>query len=474
MAQFNVEIIVRKGTTSEWASSSYILKAGEWGYDTELKIAKIGDGVSAWSALPAANVDTNTTYNLVAGDNNGELKLTGSDGSSVSAKVTGLGSAAYTQSSAYATAAQGTKADSALQPNGVSGTYAKVTVAEGLVTSGGGLAASDIPNLSMSKITGLDTALAGKADTSVTDGLNTRLSAAEGKITTAESDIDGLTSRMGTAESEIDALQGQIGGLTGAMHFRGKFEELPEVTGYNAGDVVLVGTKEYILQDASGEKSWVEFGDEGSYLTKTEASSTYQTKTQAASEHATITASVTAVDNKVTALDGRVSTAEGQITALETASATYATKDELGAVEDKADAAQSAASANTTEITKIKNGTTIVPKATGDASGNDIAATYATKTELSEAIADLPSATVTDVKGDNDGVSVSKQGTVYTVSHKDYGTGNMSTSGSQPYLFNSITVDKGHVTAINAIGLEAALAALGTITLNGGKADGTY
>ena len=91
MAQLNVELIVRKGTAEEWAGSSYVLKAGEWGYDTTNKIAKIGDGTSLWAALPRTGV----TYTLQAGDANGEIKLVGADGSSSSAKVTGLGALAY-------------------------------------------------------------------------------------------------------------------------------------------------------------------------------------------------------------------------------------------------------------------------------------------------------------------------------------------------------------------------------------------
>lgn len=53
---------------------------------------------------------------LESGTNNGTIKLT-VDGDSTSVAVKGLGSAAYTASTIYATAAQGAKADSALQPN---------------------------------------------------------------------------------------------------------------------------------------------------------------------------------------------------------------------------------------------------------------------------------------------------------------------------------------------------------------------
>ena len=60
-------------------------------------------------------------------------------------------------------------------------------------------------------------------------------------------------------------VQAAIAGLSGAMHFAGKVEALPAtVEGYEAGDVILVGTKEYVCD---GTK-WVELGDEGIYALK--------------------------------------------------------------------------------------------------------------------------------------------------------------------------------------------------------------
>ena len=56
-------------------------------------------------------------------------------------------------------------------------------------------------------------------------------------------------------------------GLDSALHFKGKIEgsELPAVKDYQSGDVILLGSKEYILSDGA----WVELGDEGSYALKT-------------------------------------------------------------------------------------------------------------------------------------------------------------------------------------------------------------
>lgn len=60
-------------------------------------------------------------------------------------------------------------------------------------------------------------------------------------------------------------VQAAIANLEGAMHFIGVVAALPESTsGYKNGDVILVGTKEYVCSNGS----WVELGDEGIYALK--------------------------------------------------------------------------------------------------------------------------------------------------------------------------------------------------------------
>ena len=75
-----------------------------------------------------------------------------------------------------------------------------------------------------------------------------------------------FTANQSTA-SEIN-IQASDLGLTGAMKFVGKFDTLPETTDYEAGNVIIVGSKEYILIDNSGTKSWDELGDESSHALK--------------------------------------------------------------------------------------------------------------------------------------------------------------------------------------------------------------
>lgn len=69
--------------------------------------------------------------------------------------------------------------------------------------------------------------------------------------------------------------------VTGGMHYKGKFEALPAVDDYAAGDFVIVGTKEYILYEGEDGKSWDEIGDEGSHLTKAQADGYYDPKGKA-------------------------------------------------------------------------------------------------------------------------------------------------------------------------------------------------
>lgn len=116
---------------------------------------------------------------------------------------------------------------------------------------------------------------AEKANADAIAGLGTRLTTAEGTIQTHGADIADLKTK--------------IVGLTGAMHFVGTSTTDPTLEAgatiegkdaFASGDVCLFGKKEYVYDGAK----WVELGDEGSHLTKTEAAETYATKTQVAAD----------------------------------------------------------------------------------------------------------------------------------------------------------------------------------------------
>lgn len=77
-------------------------------------------------------------------------------------------------------------------------------------------------------------------------------------------------------KTTIDA---KLESLTGALTWKGKKDTLPtDLTDYSAGNVIAVGTKEYVCTEVNGVKSWDELGDEGSYLLKTTAEETYLKK----------------------------------------------------------------------------------------------------------------------------------------------------------------------------------------------------
>ena len=62
-------------------------------------------------------------------------------------------------------------------------------------------------------------------------------------------------------------VQAAIAGISGSMHFRGGFTSTAEVTDPAAGDVVIVGVKEYVY--GGDPAAWHELGDESIYAMKT-------------------------------------------------------------------------------------------------------------------------------------------------------------------------------------------------------------
>ena len=246
------------------------------------------------ASAPWVDVSTITiTYTLTEGTANGTVAFNGTD-----VAVHGLGSAAYTNSTAYdaagtaagvQTALTGTAEDAAsdLTLNGlkkyvdqeVTGAVADATSeAQGLInaldnagqtcTTGEvissvsqtdgviavtkkSLTEADIPALSIGKITDLQTTLNGKQDTIV---FNTAYNASTNKAAT------------------MTDVQNAISGLSGAMHYVGESTTDPStgtatVEGHEdwvSGDVVTYQSKEYVYD---GE-NWRELGDESSYAIK--------------------------------------------------------------------------------------------------------------------------------------------------------------------------------------------------------------
>ncbi|HAU83997.1 MAG TPA: hypothetical protein DCW90_00245 [Lachnospiraceae bacterium] len=133
----NVRIVLKNGSAADVAESTLVALKGEPVaiIDTEKKTAvfRMGDGTTAIKDLPnstmtpaeiEALINTKVgdgavqTVALASGTKNGTLKLTVDGVATDNIAVTGLGSAAFTESSAYATAAQGKTADAAMPKAG--------------------------------------------------------------------------------------------------------------------------------------------------------------------------------------------------------------------------------------------------------------------------------------------------------------------------------------------------------------------
>lgn len=139
--------------------------------------------------------DNNTTYTFAEGGTNGAFSVTPSGGSASSVKIHGLGSAAYTASTAYATAEQGKKADSALQSH--------QTVSLGSGTNNGTLkltvGTTTTDNIA---VKGLGAAAYKNVDTTVSTSSNLVTSGAV--KTYIDNQLTGAVQYLGTFSSEED------------------------------------------------------------------------------------------------------------------------------------------------------------------------------------------------------------------------------------------------------------------------------
>ncbi|GHS88602.1 hypothetical protein AGMMS49957_10390 [Synergistales bacterium] len=83
MADETKVIIVNKGSTTEWANQVRPLEQGEFGYDSDTKELKIGDGVKTWEQLPnriAAQVVTSAEYDALTTKDTSTLYLINAGG----------------------------------------------------------------------------------------------------------------------------------------------------------------------------------------------------------------------------------------------------------------------------------------------------------------------------------------------------------------------------------------------------------
>ena len=131
ITELSIKIILRNDILENWEASTLVLEKGEpavvINLDTMTSKIKIGDGVHTFNELPYVTMTPDEIRTLInesmleggsinsvslsSGTNNGTLKLTVNGVDYDNIAVTGLGSAAYTDTGDYATAEQGARAE---------------------------------------------------------------------------------------------------------------------------------------------------------------------------------------------------------------------------------------------------------------------------------------------------------------------------------------------------------------------------
>ena len=197
----------------------------------------LASGVQASLGKADTALQSHQSVVLATGTNNGTLKITVGGTATDNVAVKGLKSAAYTESSAYATAAQGTKADNAL------------------------------PKADFNSFKTTNSAAIADAKKAGTDAM--------ASLNSYKTDNDAKVSANASAISALQEV------MKSGVTFKGKLDTLPAASAYNNGDLIIVDTKEYICLVSGSTKSWVELGDEGTHLTKSTADGYYVAKNAA-------------------------------------------------------------------------------------------------------------------------------------------------------------------------------------------------
>lgn len=302
------QIILRNGTTTQWEASTKILKLGEVGIDTTKNEIRIGDGEHTWKDLKIAGVD----QAAIAGAKKYADKVAGeaekNAGTALTTKIGKLKNDDKAVDNQFVTAVK--------EANGV------VTVERKA------LVAADIPDLGVSKITGLQGLLDGKQGALTFDGdyeAGVNNAATVSTVNTAKTALIGDTSKEATTTdgNTIADVRRYVDAKTKGIASDAKLTELTEKVTANTTSIATINTSladggsvsnaiadaKKAGTDAATAVSALETGkvkanaDAIAVINNADTGILKQAKDYADGKDATITAAQTAADKAQTAVD---------------------------------------------------------------------------------------------------------------------------------------------------------------------------
>lgn len=251
----NTRITLKADTTANWAASTLVLLKGEQAFEITESGAwkvKVGDGVNTFKDLSYITMTPEEisaliasgsiqTISLTSGTNNGTLKLTVDGVATDNIAVKGLGTAAYTNTGAYATAAQGTLATNAVRKvaTGTANGTISVTTGTGAATN---VAVKGLGTAAYTASNAYATAAQGtKADNAMPKSGGTFT----GAVTLA---ADPTTDLQPTTKQYVDSKISSSIAASDAMVFKGTLGTNGTATALPASSVVVGDTYKVITQ----------------------------------------------------------------------------------------------------------------------------------------------------------------------------------------------------------------------------------
>lgn len=267
-----------------------------------------------------AGLARSAVQEIATGSANGTISVDGSD-----VAVKGLGSAAYTDASAYANAAMGELANTAVQPGDL-GSAAYNESTDFATAVQGALAASALQPADITtgttrgaiSVDGTAVAVNGLGNAAY---VNTDAFDAAGTAAGIGSAINGVVSAMNTrlngAETNISTLQTKVNDLGNALHFVGAGNTASRPEDGEDGDVYL--DTETNIEYVYSNGAWVEFGNP-EHLTKAQADGYYAPINILSSNYSgtnaqTIT-SITATNGVITVSSAAINIPSTQVSGL--------------------------------------------------------------------------------------------------------------------------------------------------------------